>query len=53
MELVDSETCSTDPPPPPGPGVNWDYCDISGNDYSDEDLSGASMIGTIADRHKF
>ena len=43
----------TDPPPPPGPGVNWDYCDISGDDYTGENLRGASMIGTTADGTNF
>ena len=45
----DSETCSTDPPSPPRPGVNWDYCDISGDDYTGENLRGASMIGSGQD----
>ena len=37
-----------DEAPPPAPGVNWIRCDISGDDYTGEDLRGAQMIGIIA-----
>jgi len=33
-----------DEAPPPSPGVNWDRCDVSGDDYTGENLRGASMI---------
>jgi len=31
------------PPPPPRPGVDWDYCNLDGNDYTGENLMGATI----------
>ena len=41
-----------DEPHPPRPGVDWDYCDLDGYDYTGENLEGAtirhaSAVGTI------
>ena len=30
-------------PAPPSPGVDWDYCNLDGHDYSGEDLSYATI----------
>ena len=37
-----------DEAPPPEPGVNWNRCDISGDDYTGENLRGATMFRIIA-----
>ena len=37
-----------DETPPPRPGVNWYRCDISGDDYTGENLRGATMFRIIA-----
>ena len=37
-----------DETPPPRPGVNWNRCDISGDDYTGENLRGATMFRIIA-----
>jgi len=37
-----------DETPPPRPGVNWNRCDISGDDYTGENLRGATMFRTLA-----
>ena len=37
-----------DEAPPPEPGVNWNRCDVSGDDYTGENLRGATMFRIIA-----
>ena len=32
-----------DEPRPPRPGVDWDYCDLDGYDYTGENLTGATI----------
>ena len=42
-----------DETPPPRPGVNWNRCDVSGDDYTGENLRGATMFRIIAEGTTF